>query len=41
MDISNIVEQITPLITSIMNLAIMFFMFKFLFGMLEKTMRVA
>ena len=36
-DISAIVSQITPLITTVMNLAIMFFMLKFIFQMLERV----
>jgi len=36
-DMSAIISQITPLITTVMNLAIMFFMLKFIFGLLERV----
>jgi len=36
-DISGIVGQITPILTTVMNLAIMFFMLKFVFRMLERV----
>jgi len=35
-DISNIIAQITPLITTVMNLVIMFFMLKMVFSLLER-----
>jgi len=36
-DISAIVSQITPLITTVMNLFIMFYMLKFVFRLLERV----
>jgi len=36
-DISKIIAQITPLITTVMNLVIMFFMLKMVFSLLERV----